>query len=486
MGSFLTIRNLSLSTLHLKHVEEIVSREKSALTSIQHNVTSLVRKSTSTATVKLDNAGSQREIALSIQPYARVTTDIAVNSSPSQTVFRLTFENDDKHVYQLDIPSKSSSATENGSSKTVLPQTGAESVKYSWLYVTSTSLLTIYACPDLSTWMKHIDDSVSLTSLSIPGTHNSVAHHRTLPSVRCQAVSPATQLLNGIRFFDIRVQPNSDTSNTDLVLVHGEFPVSLTGPKHFQALLGEVQSFLSTHPSETVILSIKREGKGNATDEHLSRILHDHYISASRPNNDASPQWCTTPHIPTLAEARGKIVLFRRFVLDQTLKDTYRSAGGWGLNAHSWKYNTDFDSCDIVCVQDVCETPSADVIHEKIECCQRHFRRAAGADPHSGRADDHGKREEKLYINFLSASNFWKVGCWPEKIAARMNPAMVQFLCETDLAPEKTDDKVDQQKNFAGRAPAGLGIAVCDWVGKDDDWDLVKCILGYNAPLYTK
>lgn len=27
------------------------------------------------------------------------------------------------------------------------------------------------------------------------------------------------------------------------------------------------------------------------------------------------------------------------------------------------------------------------------------------------------------------------------------------------------------------------GVAVCDWVGLDGDWDLVRCIVGMNARL---
>jgi 1-phosphatidylinositol phosphodiesterase len=75
-------------------------------------------------------------------------------------------------------------------------------------------------------------------------------------------------------------------------------------------------------------------------------------------------------------------------------------------------------------------------------------------------------------VNFLSASNFWKVGCWPEKIAAKLNPAIVEWLA---------------QRHHAGREGDGAtGVVVCDWVGKDGDWDLVRCIVGYNAVLEAK
>lgn len=32
----------------------------------------------------------------------------------------------------------------------------------------------------------------------------------------------------------------------------------------------------------------------------------------------------------------------------------------------------------------------------------------------------------------------------------------------------------------------GVGIVVCDWVGKDGDWDLVRCIVGMNSRLLLR
>jgi hypothetical protein len=74
-----------------------------------------------------------------------------------------------------------------------------------------------------------------------------------------------------------------------------------------------------------------------------------------------------------------------------------------------------------------------------------------------------------LYINFLSASNFWKPGYWPEKIAEKLNPVATAFLCEKhDVKDEKKGDGC-------------TGIVVCDWVGEDGDWDLVRAIVGMNS-----
>jgi 1-phosphatidylinositol phosphodiesterase len=44
----------------------------------------------------------------------------------------------------------------------------------------------------------------------------------------------------------------------------------------------------------------------------------------------------------------------------------------------------------------------------------------------------------------------------------------------------------DRGVNAPGEAfdgDGGVGIVVCDWVGRDDNWDLVRSIVGMNARL---
>ena len=79
-------------------------------------------------------------------------------------------------------------------------------------------------------------------------------------------------------------------------------------------------------------MTLKCEGYSKPTDEQFSKILHDHYA------NDAS-KWYTAPRVPYLGEARGKIVLIRRFNLDDSLKGEYGGAG-WCIDAGGWADNT--------------------------------------------------------------------------------------------------------------------------------------------------
>jgi 1-phosphatidylinositol phosphodiesterase len=350
--------------------------------------------------------------------------------------------------------------------------------EYTAIYLRDASFLALYETTDLSKWMSKLTDGTLLSALSIPGTHNSPTHHSALPSVRCQAVSPLEQLNNGVRFFDIRVQPTNPENPKDdgLNLVHGVFPVSLTGPKKFRDLLDKILKWLAENPSETLIMSLKREGPGNATDAQLSEIFKTHYTNLEH--------WYTEPRIPRLGEVRGRIVLMRRFALAEPLKAEW-GGRGWGLNAENWAYNTPNCNYGDVCVQDFCEVMETENIDKKISLCCDHFERAAGiCCPIPGVTTDavNPVPSPPLYLNFLSASNFWKVGCWPDKIAAKLNPAVTRFLCEKHDIGDRGIEAPGEK--FGGDGSAG--VVVCDWVGRDGDWDLVRCVIGMNARILMR
>src|SRR5205814_5545628 len=100
--------------------------------------------------------------------------------------------------------------------------------QYTGIFLANISLLSIHSSPELECWMKSVNDSTPISTLSIPGTHNSPACLRALPSIRCQAVSLREQLENGIRFLDVRVEAENPEKD-GLILVHDGFPISLIG-----------------------------------------------------------------------------------------------------------------------------------------------------------------------------------------------------------------------------------------------------------------
>ncbi len=470
----LTIRNLTSTPIELKLVERYEapgsSEPEHHFSKFARNITNLVANATNDSTPSApqlaENAQSftHEDVSVRIDPFRTVKTNIKATERGPNDIIRLTFENDGQK-YRMDAPSTSFA------SQILKPLSPNPHHQYTAVFLPNHSHLALYSSANLQCWMKELHDQTPISGLSIPGTHNSPTCHRALPSVRCQAVSPREQLENGIRFFDIRVKPDSptDVENDRLELVHSVFPISLTGPKYFRDLVNETLAFLDRNPSETVIISVKREGTGNASDQHLSKILHKHY---ARDQN----RWYTTPRIPKLGEVRHKIVLMRRFALDDEVRRAEHGGSGWGLEAENWADNTPNDNHGAVCVQDFYEVLETENIDKKIKFATEHLdRSAACVCPVPGISTDaeHPVPPPPIYLNFLSASNFWKVGCWPENIAAKINPSVTEHLC---LHHREGGDHGD----------GATGVVVCDYVGKDGDWDLVRCIVGMNSMLASK
>ncbi|KAI0915114.1 phosphatidylinositol-specific phospholipase C [Ustulina deusta] len=471
----LTLRNLTATPLELKVVERFEGQPTSTagvddVKSLAANLTSKIGdifNSTServSSNVHIKGAARDRQdVSVALQPFETRTTDVRA-ADPGREVLRLTFESQG-HRYQADVPSASRKST------TMKKLDGGPN-EYTAIYIQAGGCLSISSSAHLARWMGEIRDEYPLTALSIPGTHNSPTYHVALPSVRCQAVGLREQLENGVRFLDIRV--NVSQEDSDLTLVHSAFPISLTGNKYFKDLVDTVYTFLDANPSEAIIMSVKREGTGRGTDQKLSKLLKEKFYSEKR--------WYTEPRIPKLGEVRGRIILLRRHANDESLNREW-GGRGWGLDGSAWP-----DNCEdgrvgsgIARVQDFYEVDQSTNIQKKIELARKHLERAAEG---VCRLPGHeGFREDgpitPFFINFLSASNFFNANCWPEKIAAKANPAIIEYLCS--------------RHGLAGKGPAGLqvgdattGIVVTDWVGLHGDWDLIRCIVGWNAKLQLK
>ncbi len=156
-------------------------------------------------------------------------------------------------------------------------------------------------------WMSALPDDALLSSLSLPGTHDSATVHVEMPYfLRCQALKLDEQLLAGFRYLDIRIRTDGDR----LVLCHN-FADCRTGDGSnaekldLETALAPIYLFLDEHPEETVVFSVKAEKSGE--DIPLLQTL-------LKKSTDLQPdRWLLTDRIPTLGEARGKIVLLRRY-----------------------------------------------------------------------------------------------------------------------------------------------------------------------------
>ncbi|KAK5164971.1 uncharacterized protein LTR77_009636 [Saxophila tyrrhenica] len=489
MPRSLTIRNLTSIPLSLTLVQRFESGSNGdssdkrgiddKLKSLAGNFTKLMqdripggseRKRLKAGTSGDAKPFKQDEVEVELEPFRTKKTQI---SAPLGQILRLTIEAEEKGEWHVDVP------TPSGRSTPLIPASSEPGHEFTAIYNSKTAVLALFDSTYLRKWMNAFPDATPLSALSLPGTHNSPTCHQALPSVRCQAVSPLKQLENGVRFLDVRVQVNDADKgvNSDaLELVHAAFPISLTASAKAKSLFDDVYGFLDRNPSETVIMSLKREGRGSGTDEIFSERLQKHYINAN-------PQrWHTRTGIPRLGEVRGKIVLLRRFGLSEKLHREVHGKGGFGIYG-SWADNTPNHLNGDIQIQDFYEVTDTENIDKKIQIVCEHFERAGAAvhpigAPHTAAEGP----KQPLFINFLSASNFWKPGCWPEKIAAKMNPAITQFLCEKHDIGDKGVDAPNQKAEGDG----GLGVVVCDWVGDHDDWDLVRAIVGMNSRLLLR
>ena len=194
-------------------------------------------------------------------------------------------------------------------------------------------------------WMSYVDGNKFLDELSIPGTHDSgtcSVDNDTEPQssqAKCQQDYIPTQLLEGVRYFDIRLgkgeNPGIDLGACYLLKKDGNF-------MHLSDVIGYFNTFLSENPSEALIMLVSR-GIDEATDESLTTALGKVF--------DENPNlFYTSSRIPTLGEVRGKIVLLRRF----GLAGNSVSSHTWGLDLTQWddKIAAHTDSTSMCLVRD--------------------------------------------------------------------------------------------------------------------------------------
>jgi 1-phosphatidylinositol phosphodiesterase len=110
-----------------------------------------------------------------------------------------------------------------------------------------------------------------------------------------------------------------------------------------------------------------------------------------------------------------------------------------------------------------------------------------------------------IYLNFLSGSNFWNVGCWPGAIARVVNRGVEEWVCRALAATDsgrdggtgrgEGEDVVEGEGKGKGKGEGELsklgesgsngigctGIVVMDHVGESGDWDLVDLVIGFNG-----
>ena len=156
-------------------------------------------------------------------------------------------------------------------------------------------------------WMARLDDGKLLSEVTLPGAHDCATANVQLAFVtKCQALPVGGQLDAGIRYLDIRLGADGER----LKLMHGFTNCTTSGwpwagTLMLDDVLDDCYAFLSAHPTETVVFAVKQE-HGDESVAQFQRLLHA-YI-------DRQPdRWLLTDRIPTVGEARGRIVLLRHY-----------------------------------------------------------------------------------------------------------------------------------------------------------------------------
>ena len=157
-----------------------------------------------------------------------------------------------------------------------------------------------YARIDSSDWMADLDDTLPLSALTIPGTHDSGALYSIADVAgKCQSLTVREQLKAGVRFFDIRLQLRGDK----LAVVHSFVDQMID----FADVLDDMTDFLHDHPTEFLLVSIKQDADpkdpattfADAVEQMLS--AYPDLVRADR----------TLPE--TVSDARGTMTVLARY-----------------------------------------------------------------------------------------------------------------------------------------------------------------------------
>lgn len=154
-------------------------------------------------------------------------------------------------------------------------------------------------------WMSRLDDSLLLSGITLPGTHDSATQYVQLAWFsKCQSLDVGGQLEAGYRYLDIRLGADGDR----LKLMHGFTnckPSAFGSSLYLDEVLRQCYAFLDAHPTETVIFAVKQE-HGDESVAVFEELLNA-YVQ------EQPGHWLLSDTIPTLGEARGRLVLLRRY-----------------------------------------------------------------------------------------------------------------------------------------------------------------------------
>ena len=284
----------------------------------------------------------------------------------------------------------------------------------------------------LPEWMKSLHDTLPVCKISIPGTHDSGAV-KGGKMLKTQSVGISAQLQQGIRAFDIRLEKK----NGKLGVFHSRaFQDMYWEDDVLPAFIG----FLQAHPSETLVVSLKKEG-GESQD--YASLLS---ASLSAPAHQRCFVMDFRPEL-TLGDCRGKILFLHR----DYVMDSYPGAAclNWEDDSTcllTLRDKSGKEGCALL--EDEYQYESGKGADKKIEVCIRNFDRVS-AEPAFSR---------RWGITFVSATGL--PSGTPKVFADKVNEPIADYL------------KKSGRRN--------CGIAFIDFVNDRGGRRLVECLIDSN------
>lgn len=206
-------------------------------------------------------------------------------------------------------------------------------------------------------WMSKLPDSMYLSEVNMPGTHDAGATNLSTNDISqlslaiCQQLYLNEQLNSGVRAWDMRIDSASAKYEDDPNIIHGFSAFLCQNQKEAILELEEVmqtaRDFLKLHPRETIVMTLKADGKSVGDDEdvanHILKYIKNEDYPIYRPAKGSGGI------IPTLGNVRGKIVFIRRLKLSNEYIDnlneqseslSYSLYDAFGPDASKWDDNT--------------------------------------------------------------------------------------------------------------------------------------------------
>ena len=180
----------------------------------------------------------------------------------------------------------------------------------------------------MNNWMKNIPDDFLISEINLVGTHNSATQFiRFKHFSKCQNKNIFDQLSMGIRFLDIRLKYDGEKLKLNHSFVSCKKARNKKEDLLFSDIFKSCELFLKENPTETILMSIKREAGKN--EELTFDYFYQNFI-------ETSDIFYTKNSVPTLKEVRSKIVLLNRCGAD--INNSNYTDDNTGINLTGWPY----------------------------------------------------------------------------------------------------------------------------------------------------